>query len=94
VFGVEPICRVLTEHGLPIAPSTHYEVRKRPPSRRAVHDEQLRAEVSRVHQVNYGVYGARKVWMQLNREGTNVARCTIERLMRQLGLAGARRGKK
>jgi putative transposase len=91
VFGVEPICRVLTAHGLPIASSTYYEARNRPPSPRAVRDEQLRVEVSRVHQVNYGVYGARKVWIQLNREGTNVARCTIERLMRQLGLAGARR---
>jgi putative transposase len=94
VFGVEPICRVLTEHGLPIASSTYYEARNRPPSRRAVHDERLRTEVERVHQVNYGVYGARKVWMQLNREEIKVARCTVERLMRQLGLAGARRGKK
>jgi putative transposase len=94
VFGVEPICRVLTEHGLPIASSTYYEVRNRPPSRRVVRDEQLRTEVERVHQANYGVYGARKVWMQLNREGTDVARCTVERLMRQLSLVGARRGKK
>jgi putative transposase len=94
VFGVEPICRVLTEHGVPIASSTYYDARNRPASRRAVRDEQLRSEVSRVHHANYGVYGARKVWLQLNREGTNVARCTIERLMRQLGLAGARRGKK
>jgi putative transposase len=47
-----------------------------------------------VHRDNYGVYGARKVWLQLNREGTAVARCTVERLMRELGLAGARRGKR
>jgi len=60
VFGVEPICRVLTEHAMPIAPSTYYEARNRAPSRRAVRDEQLRGEVARVHAVNYGVYGARK----------------------------------
>ena len=57
-------------------------------------DEQLKAAISRVHQDNYGVYGARKVWLALNREGTPVARCTVERLMRELGLAGARRGKR
>ena len=61
VFGVEPICRVLSEHGMPIAPSTYYEARNRAPSRHAVRDEQLRAEVARVHAVNYGVYGTRKV---------------------------------
>jgi putative transposase len=94
VFGVEPICRVLSEHDLPIAPSTYYEARSRPPSRRAVRDEQLRVEIGRVHQVNYGVYGARKVWMTLGRQDMPVARCTVERLMTELGLSGARRGKK
>ena len=94
MFGVEPICRVLSEHGLPIAPSTYYEARSRPPSRRAVRDEQLRGEIGRVHQANYGVYGARKVWMTLAREDMVVARCTVERLMGELGLSGARRGKK
>jgi putative transposase len=94
VFGVEPICRVLTEHGVPIAPSTYYEARNRVPSRRAVRDEQLAAEVTRVHQANYDVYGARKVWLQLNREGIEVAHCTVRRLMTGLGLTGARRGKK
>jgi putative transposase len=59
-----------------------------------VRDEQLKAAISRVHAGNYGVYGARKIWLQLNREGTAVARCTVERLMRELGLAGARRGKR
>jgi putative transposase len=93
-FGVEPICRVLTQHGWPIAPSTYYDAARRAPSARAVRDEQLKAAISRVHQDNYGVYGARKVWLQLNREGTPVARCTVERLMRELGLAGARRGKR
>jgi len=93
-FGVEPICRVLAQHGCPIAPSTYYDARGRPPSARARRDEQLRAAITRVHHDNYGVYGARKVWLALNREGTPVARCTVERLMRELGLAGARRGKR
>jgi putative transposase len=93
-FGVEPICRVLTQHGWPIAPSTYYDAARRAPSARTVRDEQLKAAISRVHKDNYGVYGARKVWLQLNREGTPVARCTVERLMRELDLAGARRGKR
>jgi putative transposase len=94
VFGVEPICRVLSEHGLPIAPSTYYEALGRPPSARALRDEQLRIEIGRVHQANYGVYGARKVWMTLARQDMPVARCTVERLMAELSLSGARRGKK
>jgi putative transposase len=93
-FGVEPICRVLTQHGCQIAPSTYYDAARRAPSARAVRDEQLKTAIRRVHAGNYGVYGARKVWLQLNREGTPVARCTVERLMRELGLAGARRGKR
>jgi putative transposase len=93
-FGVEPICRVLTEHGVPIAPSTYYDAIRRGPSARAVRDGHLKAAIVRVHGENYGVYGARKVWLALNREGIPVARCTVERLMRELGLAGARRGKR
>ena len=93
-FGVEPICRVLSQHGCPIAPSTYYDAVRRPPSARARREERLRAAITRVHQDNYGVYGARKVWLALNREGIPVARCTVERLMRELGLAGARRGKR
>ena len=93
-FGVEPICRVLSQHGCPIAPSTSYDAVRRPPSARARREERLRAAITRVHQDNYGVYGARKVWLALNREGIPVARCTVERLMRELGLAGARRGKR
>ena len=93
-FGVEPICRVLTEHGVPIAPSTYYDAIRRPPSARATRDEQLKAHIARVHAGNYGVYGARKVWLALNREGITVARCTVERLMRELGLHGARRGRR
>jgi putative transposase len=94
VFGVEPICRVLTGHGAPIAPSTYYAAKARLPSSRAVRDEQLKAEITRVWKENREVYGADKVWLELNRQGVRVARCTTERLMRQLGLHGVRRGKK
>ena len=86
-FGVEPICRVL-----PIAPSTYHAAR-RPASVRAARDSKLKTEIARVHAEQFGVYGARKVWRQLHREGIAVARCTVERLMRQLGLEGVRRGK-
>ena len=92
-FGVEPICRVLAEHGCAIAPNTYWVAKKRAPSTRSVRDGQLRAEIARVHGENLDVYGADKVWAQLNREGIRVARCTVERLMRQLGLSGARRGR-
>jgi len=87
-YGVEPICEVL-----PIAPSTYHDARRRPPSARALRDEALRTQIVRVHASNFGVYGARKVWRQLHREGIPVARCTVERLMRELGLEGVRRGK-
>jgi putative transposase len=93
-WGVEPVCAVLSQHGCPIAPSTYYDAKGRGPSVRAARDEQLKSAITAVHQANYGVYGARKVWRALNREGSPVARCTVERLMRQLGLAGARRGKR
>ncbi len=92
-WGVEPICAVLTEHGLPIAPSTYYVHVSKEPCGRDRRDAMLINEIRRVHAENYGVYGARKVWLALNREGVPVARCTIERLMRQEGLAGAVRGK-
>ena len=87
-YGVEPICRVL-----PIAPSTYYAAHRRPASARALRDQELKAEIARVHAEHFGVYGARKVWRQLHREGITVARCTVERLMGELGLEGARRGK-
>ena len=91
-FGVEPICRVLSEHGCQIAPQSYWAAKKRQPCDRVVRDEALLVEIRRVHGENYGVYGARKVWKQLRREGTPVARCTVERLMRADGLAGAVRG--
>jgi putative transposase len=87
-FGVEPICQLL-----PIAPSTYYAASCRPASARAVRDAKLKGEIRRVHAEQFGVYGARKVWRQLHREGIAVARCTVERLMRELGLQGVRRGK-
>jgi putative transposase len=91
-FGVEPICRVLTEHGCQIAPSSYWAARKRPACARVVRDAELVTQIRRVHEENYGVYGVRKVWRQLNREGIAVARCTVERLMRAEGLAGVVRG--
>jgi putative transposase len=94
VFGVEPICRVLAQHGAPIAPGTYYAATSRPPSARAVRDGQLKAEITRVWKENREVYGADKVWLELNRQGTAVARCTTERLMGELGLQGVRRGRK
>ena len=92
-WGVEPICAVLTEHGLPIAPSTYYEHVMKQPTGRDRRDAMLVNEIRRVHADNFGVYGARKVWLQLRRDGLPVARCTVERLMRQQALAGAVRGK-
>ena len=92
-WGVEPICAVLTEHGTPIAPSTYYDIRNRAPSRRALRDEELKIIIARVHKDNFGVYGARKMWLTLRQDGIDVARCTVERLMRELGLVGVRRGK-
>ena len=94
-YGVEPICRVLSAHGCKIAPSTYYDAcaRRSQPSKRQVRDEELKVEIGRVHRQNYAVYGARKVWLQCRREGIEVARCTVERLMGELGLHGARRGK-
>jgi len=96
-WGVESICAQLSELGAKIAPATYYEHRRRKPTIRAVRDEELKPKVVKVHADNYGVYGARKVWLQLNRErpagAEPIARCTVERLMGELGLAGAIRGK-
>lgn len=87
-FGVEPICRALQ-----FAPSTYWSAKRRAPPARARRDERLKVEIARVHAENFGVYGAPKVWAQLNREGHRVARCTVERLMRYLGISGAVRGR-
>jgi putative transposase len=93
VFTVESICRVLSEHGWAIASSTYRAAVKRSPSMRARRDEDLKAAITSVHAENYSVFGARKVWLVLNRQGITVARCTIERLMRDLGLRGVVRGR-
>ncbi len=87
-WGVEPICRVLQ-----IAPSSYYAAIHRPASARRRRDEVLKEEIRRVWEERRRVYGADKVWAQLNREGIAVARCTVERLMRELGLRGVVRGK-
>ena len=91
-WGVQSICAGLVELGVQIAPSTYYEHVDREPSAREVRDDALKPQIERIHAANYGVYGARKVWLALNREGVAVARCTVERLMGELGLAGAVRG--
>jgi transposase InsO family protein len=93
-YGVEPICAVV-----PIAPSTYYahKARQAEPTRcaaRTHRDAWLRGEIRRIWQTNRRVYGARKVWRQLRRDGTAVARCTVERLMQVEGLAGAVRGRR
>jgi len=94
MYGVEPICAQLQ-----IAPSAYrrHAARQRDPSlrsQRTQRDDQLITDIQRVWQDNHGVYGAAKVWRQLNREGISVARCTVERLMRAHGLQGVRRGKR
>jgi hypothetical protein len=92
--GIEPICRELA-----IAPSSYHEHARRlaDPAKRPARvrsDEEMRGQIKRVHEANSGVYGSRKVWHQLRREGVAIAKCTVERLMRTMGLAGVRRGKK
>jgi transposase InsO family protein len=92
-YGVEPICRVL-----PIAPSTYHErvAQRRDPARLSVRvrrDQELKPEIARVFAENFAVYGVRKVWRQMRREGFSVARCSVARLMRELGLQGVIRGK-
>jgi putative transposase len=101
-FGVEPICTVLSEHGIKIAPSTYYAAVSRAPSARAVHDAAVLAQIRRIHadrKLGRGLYGARKVWATLRRQAAEgvesvvalgpVPRCQVERLMRADGLRGA-----
>ena len=92
--GVEPICRILQ-----VAPSGYWRhaAQLRDPSKRcarAIRDERLQPEIKRVWQANMQVYGADKVWKQMNRERIEIARCTVERLMKRLGLRGVMRGKR
>lgn len=91
-FGVELICRALRQAGVRISPSGYYAARARPPPARAVRDAALEKQILRVYKDSGERYGAWKVWDQLNREGIAAARCTVERLMRRLGLRGVRRG--
>ena len=93
VYGVEPICRML-----PIAPSVYFEQKAREADpdrvpRRVARDAELREEIERVWKHNRSLYGARKVWKQVKREGFTIARCTVERLMAQMGLRGTVRGR-
>ncbi len=92
-YGVEPICKML-----PIAPSTYHAhvARRADPARlpaRTRGDVAMTADIQRVFDANFGVYGVRKVWRQLGREGKDVARCTVARLMRRMGLQGVVRGR-
>jgi putative transposase len=87
-WGIEPICKQLR-----IAPSTYHAAKQRPPSARSLRDAELRPEILRVWEQNLSVYGADKVWDQLNKDGIRVARCTVERLMRDMGIHGCRRGR-
>ena len=88
-YGVEPICRTLQ-----VAPSSYYAARTRPPSARAVRDVGLKLDLSRIHAEHFSVYGVRKAWRVLRREGIDVGRDQVGRLMRTLGLAGATRTKR
>ncbi|MGE5762259.1 MAG: IS3 family transposase, partial [Gemmatimonadota bacterium] len=92
-WGVEPMCQVLSEHGLPIAPATYYAAKAGPPSPRAQRDEQLKLLIAALHEANYGVYGVRKMFAALRRDGVDVGRDQVGRLMRELGLQGVRRGR-
>jgi hypothetical protein len=92
-LGIEPICRELA-----IAPSSYREHAARladsgKRSARARRDDEIKEQIGRVHGDSSGLYGTRKVWHQMRREGIKVAKCTVERLMRTMGLAGVRRGK-
>ncbi len=88
-WGVEPICKVLQ-----FAPSTYYAAASRRPSARRQRDEELKVEIARVHRDNFGVYGIEKVWHQLNREGIQVGRDRVHRLMDEMDLEGVVRGKR
>lgn len=91
--GVQPVLQALQGTPAEIAPSTYYAAKTRPASDRAMRDGELIEKIEQVHEVNYGVYGARKVWHEMNRQGVAVARCTVERLMREAGLRGLLRDK-
>ncbi len=90
-FGVEPVCAVLKDAGVQIAPSTYYAAKTRPPSARSTSDVTTTTLIEQVHADNFGVYGVRKIHAELHRRGHLVARCTVARLMRAAGLVGCHR---
>jgi len=94
VFGVEPICRVLSEHGCEVAPSTYYAAKSRPASARAERDAVLMPILLALWVANYRVYGARKLWKAARRAGHDIGRDQVARLMRELGIRGVRRGRR
>jgi putative transposase len=91
--GVQPVLQALEDTPAQIAPSTYYAAKTRPASARSRRDAELTAMIKQIHAENYGVYGARKIWHELLRRGVRVARCTVERLMREAGLRGLLRDK-
>jgi len=91
--GVQPVLQALEDTPAQIAPSTYYAAKTRPASARSLRDSELTALIEQIHQENYDVYGARKIWHELHRQGVPVARCTVERLMREAGLRGLLRDK-
>lgn len=93
-WGVESICAVLTEHGCSIAPSSYYDARGRTPSARVVSDERWKPIILATWQKQRRILGARKLWLRLRRDGHDIARCTVERLMRDLGISGVVRGRR
>ena len=82
-MGVQPICKVLH-----FAPSTYYATISRSPSNRSVADEDLKVKITRIYEDNLSVYGTRKIWAELKRQGVKVARCSVERLMGDIGIVG------
>jgi len=92
-FGVQPICAALKDTPAKIAPSTYYAFKSRPEAARTVRDRELGEQITQLHRENYGVYGVRKVRAELLRREVPVARCTVERLMRERGLRGVIRAK-
>lgn len=95
LWGIEPICRTLTEeYGVKIAPQTYYAFKNRGPSARALRDAELKEHIMAIHaHRRKRVYGIRKIHAELNRDGIRVARCTVERLCRELGIRGTVRGR-
>jgi putative transposase len=91
--GVQPVLEALKDTPAEIASSTYYAHKSRPPSARSIRDEIWTEEIKQVHTSNFEVYGARKVWHEMRRQGRVIARCTVERLMHAEGLKGVVRDK-